>query len=66
MNTRSFIVDALKGRGFRSCGFADQMQREGLADFTGNQHNPDWAWRQSALAEMTDDQLLELYKRAAQ
>ncbi len=55
------IIDAIVGVGFPSCILAAECEKLGLATFTGNQHNPDWAWNREALNSVDEDKLQELY-----
>jgi hypothetical protein len=41
--SRRMLIDALNGRGF-SVEVGVGMTKLGYAEFTGNQHNPKWAW----------------------
>lgn len=58
---QQMIIDAICGVGFPSITLADQCQRVGLADFTGNQWNPDWAWDRKALWKIKIEDLQALY-----
>jgi len=35
---------------------------EGMTDFTGNQHNPDWRWKDSVFKDMGTIQLWDFYR----
>lgn len=59
------LVDAIIGRGFLSCGDAEFYARDGLAYFSGNQHNPEWTWDRTRLAGLSSDHLLTIYGRPA-
>jgi hypothetical protein len=41
------------------CDYTD----EGLMSFTGNQWNENWSWQKSKLMSMSDQKLLNLYKK---
>lgn len=41
----------------------DELTRQGAMQFTGNQHNPDWCWDAAFLKRLTDDELMEIYKK---
>ena len=59
--TRSILIDAIIGRGFVSPRFADRCEKNGWAEFTGNQWNPDWSWKRSALEGLEDSTLEYIY-----
>jgi len=57
------LVDAVIGAGFGSnYAVAEVAERSGLAKFTGNQHNPEWAWDRAALTRLTPATLSDLYQ----
>lgn len=60
---REMLIDAICGRGFPSETYADKMAHIGLAVWTGNQWNEDWAWKRSGLQALTDENLLKLYQQ---
>lgn len=55
------LVDAICGVGFPSVLLAQECERVGLADYTGNQHSHHWTWDRKALLNISIDQLQELY-----
>lgn len=60
------LVDAICGAGFGgSMTTAVTAEQQGLAKFTGNQHNPDWEWRRDALSALALNVLEELYAAIA-
>lgn len=59
---KKLVVDAICGRGFHSVLFADQCVQAGMARFTGDQWNADWAWDREALMGCSIDTLRELYE----
>lgn len=61
MYTKDLLLDAVVGRGLKSYAVAIEMQKKGLAVFTGNQHNPDWKWDKSKLKELPLYELEDLY-----
>lgn len=56
------LVDAICGVGFPSITLAAECQRVGMAEFTGNQWNPDWKWDRKALRKLPHQTLQELYE----
>jgi len=59
---KAILVDAICGKGFRSIEFAIDMEKTGLARFTGDQWNPDWDWNKGELQKLSIEQLEALYK----
>ena len=55
------LIDAIVGKGLGYNYFAELMVKRGLAEFTGNQWNPDWAWNRQALDKLTTLELEEIY-----
>lgn len=41
----------------------DDLTKQGAMEYTGNQHNPDWAWNSDFLKKCTDEQPLEIYTK---
>ena len=60
------LRDAICGCLFRSYAFAEWATENGLADFTGNQWNEEWAWNRTALCGKTIEELTSIYERARQ
>jgi len=59
---KCLLVDAIIGRGVGGdMAFADNMTKQGYAEFTGNQWNEDWGWKRSALETLDLDELDGLY-----
>lgn len=58
------MVHAVIGKGFK-CDYTDegQMEKRGLARFTGNQHNEKWDWNKDALDRLPTTELVKLYER---
>ena len=56
------LVDAICGVGFPSITLADECERVGMANFTGNQWNPAWEWDRKALLKLPAETLQELYE----
>ena len=59
--TRVLFIDAIVGVGFPHEQVGVDAERGGLARFTGNQHNPDWAWNRRILETLSTETLQELY-----
>ena len=59
--THALFVDGIVGIGFPHYQVAIDAERGGLAVFTGNQWNEDWAWKRPALEELPTPTLQELY-----
>lgn len=38
-----------------------KLEKEGLMEFVGNQHNERWAWRTNVLNKFTVEALVDLY-----
>ena len=60
---RQDLINAINGCGFPTMQFADQMVKEKVAIYTGNQHNWEWAWDRAGLEKKSDAWLLEMYQR---
>jgi len=60
-DTHMLFVDAIVGSGFPTMKFAALATEWGLAEFSGNQWNEDWAWDRSALDALPDNELQGLY-----
>lgn len=58
---KTLIIDALVGIGFPSMLLAGECEKVGLAYFTGNQSQPEWAWRLDVLEKIELEKLQELY-----
>lgn len=59
---KTLVIDAIVGIGFAGqITLASECERAGLAEFTGNQHNPDWEWRRNQLEKIDLEKLQELY-----
>ncbi len=58
---KTLLVDAICGVGFPSMVLAQECEKVGMAEFTGNPHNPEWKWHRAALDELPVDTLQELY-----
>jgi hypothetical protein len=41
----------------------DDLTQQGKMRWTGNQYNESWEWEVSYLNKLTDDQLVDLFKR---
>ncbi len=56
-------VDAIAGIDLTMFSLPQQskMEKEGLAKFVGNQHNPEWQWNREALAQLNSLQLEHTY-----
>lgn len=63
---KSLVVDAICGAGFGTMTFAIEMQKKGLAEFTGNQHNEAWEWDKGKLLMLAVPELQVLYDRIKQ
>lgn len=63
MLEKSMLIDAIIGKGFKSMIYADNMTKLGLAEFCGNQWNPDWNWKRSELLKLDITQLQNIYSR---
>ena len=59
---KSFIIDAIIGRGLGYNDYAELMIEKGWANFTGNQWNPEWSWNRQALSKLSYDELTEIYE----
>jgi hypothetical protein len=57
---KELLIDAIVGAGFPTMEFAIQMEKSGLARFSGNQWNEDWEWRRDALNKLDNNFLLEM------
>ena len=59
---KDILIDAINGIGTGSMDSSIEYEKIGLAIFTGNQHNPDWRFKQSKLDSMSEPELEDLYK----
>ena len=59
--THMLFVDAICGVGFPSSAAAESATADGLATFTGTQHNERWDWNRTALDELDLTTLQDLY-----
>ena len=46
---KDILIYAIYGLGIEDEELAEGMRAKGLVEFTGNQHNPEWQWKISAL-----------------
>jgi hypothetical protein len=60
---KELLAYAMKGRGFPSMEFADEMEKKGLAEFTGDQWTENWEWKTERLMQMPEEDLLALHNR---
>ena len=60
---KAMMVDCVMGRGTPSCrARCQEFVEQGLAKFTGNQHNESWTFIREELTELTIEQLAMLYE----
>lgn len=59
--THMLFVDAIVGVGLANYSVAGSAVAEGLATFTGDQHNERWDWSRTALNELDLPTLQDLY-----
>jgi len=59
---RTLLIDAINGVGIPTMEMAVAYTKQGTARFTGNQHNPDWAWAQDYLRSADEPTLQALYE----
>lgn len=59
--TRMLFIDAIVGVGFPHPQVGVEAVSEGLATFTGDQHNEAWAWSRTALNVLHVEDLQDLY-----
>lgn len=57
---KEILINAICGKGIE---YGDKLVALGLATFDGDQHNKSWAWNRQALAQLTLDQLTNIYQR---
>ena len=57
---KTLLVDAVAGAGFPDEAFAERCVAQGVAEFTGNQHNPSWRWLKGALYQSMPEEELQL------
>ena len=58
---KAILIDAIIGRGFPTFELALQMEKEGFAEATGNQWNPDFSWIRKSLEALDVVSLVSLY-----
>ena len=63
---KQLVVDAIMGIGFPSVVMAQECERVGLAQFSGDQWNPDWQWIRTRVEAIELDKLQELYEGLSQ
>lgn len=56
------IINSIVGLKFKTLNFAINMEKAGLAKFTGNQWNENWDWKREALNELSRDELYGMYR----
>jgi len=61
---KELLVNAVIGRGFRSMEHASEMTKLGLAEFSGNQWNPDWKWIREELDKLSMEELEKVYQES--
>jgi len=59
--TKDMLINAISGKGFSSTKLADEMEKNGLAKWTGNQSNESWAWNKAELEKLELADLEKLY-----
>ena len=62
MIEHDMLVNAVAGSSMKTWQICEEMERKGLADFTGNQHNQEWCWSKSGLRKLNAEQLKQLYE----
>jgi len=62
---KEMLVDAIIGRAYSSISFSFILEKEKLAEYTGNGHVDNWSYRRDLLMKMGAPDLVELYKRKA-
>ena len=60
--THEMLVDAVLGAHY-SIDLIIGMTKLGFAQYTGNQHNPNWEWNREQLTKLDDERLKQLYAR---
>lgn len=63
--TKELLTDAICGAGFKDMRYADECVKLGLARWTGDQYNPNWAWRRDVLLTKGLIELQEIYERTS-
>lgn len=62
VNNATLLTDAILGAGFGGDPlFATEMEKIGLARFSGNQYNMKWEYDKDALSNLPKEKLAELY-----
>lgn len=56
------LLDAIQGVGFPSHEVGVNAEQNGFAFWTGTQHKDAWSWNRTALAELGEEQLRDLYQ----
>jgi|JI6StandDraft_1071083.scaffolds.fasta_scaffold1073785_2 hypothetical protein len=59
--TEMLFADAIVGVGFPSYAVAETAVKQGLAVFSGNQHNEGWTWLRPKLEALPMNDLMDLY-----
>ena len=59
--TEMLFADAIVGVGFPSHAVAEAAVKQGLAVFSGNQHNEGWTWLRPKLEALPMNDLMDLY-----
>jgi len=57
------LIILIQGTWPYSMGEAVMLERAGLMEFCGTEWNKDWRWREDALQEMTEKELMDLYQK---
>lgn len=61
LSLKKMLVDAISGYKFNSIELGNKMQKRGLAEYTGNQWNPEWGWIKDRLLSLELNDLVGLY-----
>lgn len=59
---KEMLIDAIVGAGFISMEHGMVAERIGHADFMGNLNPPEFRWNRSALRQLSDAGLQEMYQ----
>ena len=59
---KEMFIDALCGIGFYDMDFAIEMEKKGLAYYSGDQRNPNWYWSSDKLMDLSMDEIAALYE----
>ncbi len=59
---KELVIDAICGAGFANQEMAMRYERQGFANFNGNQLKTGWIWNRESLGQLSTPGLQEIYQ----